>query len=520
MEAVFDIPEIQDRIGYFLCPSSVANCLRVSKQFQSWFLPVFWHTTSIGRSHHSSLPEEHHLQTYSSSIRQLSLHGFVPQSNVFKSTRHLAYISLSGKLGHPKKSDSIWALYTTLILQSRATLKTIRLSTLEPAPSEGFWKALTSDTHSPLTRLKHLQVEDLSFDSSTIAQLFWQVCERIESLEIENISFPWQDNHDEDWGWYGMGLVHQEPSEKATTANSTTADATLSLLSPSPRFAQLKALRIQGETPHMKPEDLLMTLIAQAPELRYLSWVLGKDDTFPATTFHQLAGKDQTWRKLETIQLQSPKTGNITDPCIAAVLSSLLIVPPSAKGQRVGLENEHHGLRELRVSHSGFGNESMSALVRAHGSALVRTIEVLDVQSCSGVPSWMVQQLLESCPRLRILRATTLSIQDIVQGEPWVCDDLREMEVQLHVEVVQDETEDQKQHNYADVRARLRRLTLLNKCFLGIPSLLEGSSWSTSAREPRPLEAESTMKNDKKVCAKHTKPTEKEDVVYAVVTES
>ncbi|KAF9273718.1 hypothetical protein BGZ68_001271 [Mortierella alpina] len=511
MEAVFGIPEIQDRIGHFLYPYSVANCLRVSKHFQSWFLPVFWHAVRIGRSHHSSLPDEHHLKTYSSSIRQLSLHGFVPQSNVFESTQHLSYISLSGKLGLLKESDSTWALYTTLILQSRATLRTIRLSNLEPAPSEGFWKALTSDAHTPPIRLKRLQLEDLSFDTSTIAQLFWRVCERIEALEMENVSFPWQDDHDEDWGWFGMGLVHQDPSEKAVAVDSTLSS------SPSPRFAKLKELRIQGETPHMKPEDLLMTLIAQAPELRHLSWILGKGDAFPAIAFLRLAGKDQTWRNLETLQLQSPKTGSITDSCIAAVLSSLM-VNSRAAGQRVG-QNECQGLRELRVSRSGFGNESMAVLARAHGGALMRSIEVLDVQSCEGVPSLMVQQLLESCPSLRTLRATALSIQDIVQGEPWACSGLREMEVQLYEEADQDGAEEQKQCNYANVRARLRKLVLLNKCYLGIPSLLDGSSSSTSHRTFQPVEAESATKIDKKVYPKHTKPADRGYAPCAIGTD-
>ncbi|KAF9949498.1 hypothetical protein BGZ72_008752, partial [Mortierella alpina] len=495
METVFDIPEIQDRIGYFLCPSSVANCLRVSKQFQSWFLPVFWHTTRIGRSRHNTLPDEHHLQSHSSSIRQLSLHDFVPQSNVFESTQYLVYISLSGKLGHPKEAERTWALYTTLILKSRATLRTIRLSGLESAPSEGFWRALTNDAQTPLTRLRRLQLEELSLDTSTIARLFWRVCERIEALELENVSFPWQDNHDEDWGWFGMGLVHQASSEKAAAVSTTTADTTLPS-SPSPRFAQLRELRIQGETPHMKPEDLLMTLIAEAPDLRHLSWIMGRGDTFPAAAFQRMAGKDQTWRKLESLQLQSPKPSSITDTCIAAVLSSLMITP-SAESQQGELDKGCRGLRELRVSRSGFGNESMGVLARAHGGALSKAIEVLDVQSCEGVPSLMVQQLLESCPRLRVLRATTICIQDIVQGEQWTCDGLREMEVQLHEEAVQAETEERRQYNYANVRARLRRLTLLDKCYLGIPSLLDGSSSSTSARESRPSEAESAIGIDK-----------------------
>ncbi|CAO3565993.1 unnamed protein product [Mortierella alpina] len=518
MEVVFNIPEIQDHIGYFLCPSSVANCLRVSKQFRSWFLPVFWHTIRIGRSHHSSLPKEHHLQTYSSNIRQLSLHGFVPRSNVFESTLHLTYLSLSGELGLAQYSEVTWALYTTLILQSRATLRTIRLSDLKHAPGEGFWRALTSDAHTPLTTLKRLQLEGLCFDTSTISQLFWRVCERIEALEMENIWFPWQDNDDEDWGWFGMGLVHQERSENAAALSSTTAVAT-PLRSPSPRFAQLTELRIQGETPHMKPEDLLMTLIAQAPELRHLSWVLGKDDTFPAEAFHRLAGKDRAWRRFETLHLQSSKNGNVTDPCIAAILSSLIVIPTAA-GQRGGPEDGSYGLRELLVSQSGFGNESMSVLVRAHGGTLLRAMEVLDVRSCEGVPSLMVQQILESCPQLRILRATALSIQDIVQGEPWACDGLREMEVQLHEEMTEDETVERKQRNYADVRARLRRLKLLNKCYLGLPSLLDGSSSSTCTRESQPLEAESALKTDENVCVKYTKPAERENGFYAAVVQT
>ncbi|KAG0239948.1 hypothetical protein B0O80DRAFT_455372 [Mortierella sp. GBAus27b] len=58
-------------------------------------------------------------------------------------------------------------------------------------------------------------------------------------------------------------------------------------------------------------------------------------------------------------------------------------------------------------------------------------LETLDVVDCFNVKSWMIQQVLESCPNLTTLRTSVLKMQDIVQGKEWAAVQLRHLEVNM-----------------------------------------------------------------------------------------
>ncbi|KAF8924331.1 hypothetical protein BGZ58_001917 [Dissophora ornata] len=102
----------------------------------------------------------------------------------------------------------------------------------------------------------------------------------------------------------------------------------------------------------------------------------------------------------------------------------------------------------------GFGPLSMAAL-RPH-FAMVRKLELSDGR----VTSEMVQEILTSCPLLEVLSAPWLRSEDFLNGRPWVCTDLRRLEVDLVLRDID--------RVRPLILERLSQLTHLNHLLLGM----------------------------------------------------
>ncbi|KAF9079053.1 hypothetical protein BGX27_007160, partial [Mortierella sp. AM989] len=63
------------------------------------------------------------------------------------------------------------------------------------------------------------------------------------------------------------------------------------------------------------------------------------------------------------------------------------------------------------------------------------SLEEVDLGLTESVDSHMVQDILESCPKLLTFRGPTINASDIVNGGPWVCRSLRSMKLLFDVTV-------------------------------------------------------------------------------------
>ncbi|KAF9985916.1 hypothetical protein BGZ75_002414 [Mortierella antarctica] len=145
-------------------------------------------------------------------------------------------------------------------------------------------------------------------------------------------------------------------------------------------------------------------LMCQCPNLKILKWTVSKESQFPVREF------------CERVPVACPKLSqfhtdgySVPDP---KDLSRIMASLPRL---------ESLVLCANRITQTVFGS-----LTRHFA-----TLETLDVVDCFGFRSWMIQQVLETCPNLVKLSSSHVSMKDIVHGKAWVATRLRFLELDL-----------------------------------------------------------------------------------------
>ncbi|KAF9290569.1 hypothetical protein BGZ68_006679 [Mortierella alpina] len=145
-------------------------------------------------------------------------------------------------------------------------------------------------------------------------------------------------------------------------------------------------------------------LMCQCPNLKILKWTVSKESQFPVQEF------------CERVPVACPKISqfhtdgySVPDP---KDLSRIITSLPRL---------DYLVLCANRITQTVFGS-----LTRHF-----ETLETLDVVDCFGFRSWMIQQVLETCPNLVKLSSSHLFMKDIVHGKAWVATRLRFLELDL-----------------------------------------------------------------------------------------
>ncbi|KAK3805524.1 MAG: hypothetical protein J3Q66DRAFT_445832 [Benniella sp.] len=81
------------------------------------------------------------------------------------------------------------------------------------------------------------------------------------------------------------------------------------------------------------------------------------------------------------------------------------------------------------LNRGSFGQQAFKAL-SFHHSTLVE----VDLEISSSLASTGILDVLCSCPMLEVMRAKNISIRDIAGGQPWVCQQLRELKIRFGAE--------------------------------------------------------------------------------------
>ncbi|KAF9399843.1 hypothetical protein BGX21_005527 [Mortierella sp. AD011] len=140
------------------------------------------------------------------------------------------------------------------------------------------------------------------------------------------------------------------------------------------------------------PKDNL-ELIRRCPYLKRLTWYSVVDDDLEhaAMEFVRLA-KNRAWPNLESLGIRI----GLGDDDMATVLENISFVT------------------KLESDYSSFGLTSFTAMKRSFGM-----LRDLNVSNCPNMSSWMVQELLSSCPRLEVFMGDFLEAEDVLGGQPW-----------------------------------------------------------------------------------------------------
>ncbi|CAO3567016.1 unnamed protein product [Mortierella alpina] len=334
----------------------------------------------------------------------------------------------------------------TLLLQNR-NLRRVEVYVERKSPGGSFWRALAAsptsshcrptmpspqrtshEAHSrrpafcPCPRLSAFQ-SLLNLHVHKHIETFWQMCTRLESLDLEGCTLRQLDADRYGALWF-------------------------------PRLRELKFGKI-------REMSLLsqLQLMRQCPELEVLDWRVPRLG-FPVDEFCQ-ALEDGRWPKLSSLTLPESRltddalarilhgiavnvvspvsssskaveiAGQVASPvaiepgsgCTSSSTSSLwssasFLPPTTTPGNRLlqctTLAREplpSRGLTTLAVRRSDFGPLAFSALKR-HFS----TIQSLDLYQCPSLTSAMTQEILMSCPSLESFDGHRLLVKDVLHG--------------------------------------------------------------------------------------------------------
>ncbi|KAG9062052.1 hypothetical protein KI688_006774 [Linnemannia hyalina] len=148
--------------------------------------------------------------------------------------------------------------------------------------------------------------------------------------------------------------------------------------------------------------QLQVDLVCQCPHLQHLKWTVCRDMFFPIQQFcDRIPAACPNLRKLQMDGCGIPY------PCdLSRILNSL------------------SQLELLAFCGTAIFSRTFRAMERHF-----RTLQSLDLADCFSVKSWMVQEVLESCPVLETLKVPYILMSDVEVGRPWVALRLKHLRV-------------------------------------------------------------------------------------------
>ncbi|KAG0003051.1 hypothetical protein BGZ80_005863 [Entomortierella chlamydospora] len=191
------------------------------------------------------------------------------------------------------------------------------------------------------------------------------------------------------------------------------------LISHRVRFLQIRAIKSEAEGSDNNLKQL--ELIRRCPKLEELVWHMDSE------IFVEDIAQGR-WPMLERLSFGY----NMADEQLEPIINRIPVIV------------------KLDMSSTGLGPLSFQSLIGRHCSM----IQELSLQNCSHVTSAIIQELLCSCPSLRVLRGDEIIAKDIVNGRPWACLSIKV----LHVYISFAAKEQDLQHKVFECLSRLSRL--------------------------------------------------------------
>ncbi|KAF9166617.1 hypothetical protein BGX21_000323 [Mortierella sp. AD011] len=268
----------------------------------------------------------------------------------------------------------------------------ITLVRLDGSLFSALWKAI-----SQLPRLKTLRLLSVSIDSETVdAEALWEACANAEKLYI-------------------LGSVF-------AAINGIAAH----LISHRIRFLHVRAIKREGEGSDSNLKQL--ELIRRCPKLEELVWRVDSEYDSHVTELFVEDIAQGRWPALERLSFGY----NMADEQLEPIINRIRVIV------------------KLDMSSTGLGPLSFQTLIGRH----CNVIQELSLQGCSHVTSAMIQELLCSCPFLKVFRGDEIIAKDIVNGEPWACLSIKV----LHVYISFAAREQDLQHKVFECLSKLSQL--------------------------------------------------------------
>ncbi|KAG0226237.1 hypothetical protein BGX31_007369, partial [Mortierella sp. GBA43] len=237
------------------------------------------------------------------------------------------------------------------------------------------------------------------------------------SLEIRNTFLSLPTGSPPVRTWNGNNEDNSEDNSESSQDICAAYEATTS----DARFPKLRKL-IVDDVSNCTPLEQLEWLIKPCPLLETLDWCMS-DSLFPEVEFSDLFAS-MTWPNLVSITILDDWRHYVSDENYMTILRT-------AK----------QPLKSLDMTIARLGRPAFDLILKHHFETITE-IDLTKAQdpnqdSKTFVParcSMWVQEVLESCYSLERLVARIISSDDIINGKPWVCRRLKDLEVVIDMD--------------------------------------------------------------------------------------
>ncbi|KAK3810225.1 MAG: hypothetical protein J3Q66DRAFT_352506 [Benniella sp.] len=334
-----ELPEILSQVSTYVAEKSLLSCALVSKAWHKVFIPQIWNELLTNKD----IPDEAVI-SHCHLIKTIDILNTVVAD--FPKWRFPNLDTLSVTYEGPEE------LTEFILAHPNISHLVLRRYTLNPEAE--FWTQLLG-----FHNLKSFSVTRLNIQQEQEMNIFWQLCTRLEKLDL--------------------------------TIGSLSSLGNLSSM----EFSRLQRLYLNSSEDYM---PLSLILLQRCPSLTTIFWDGALDERL-ISEFSQFV-KARTWPGLENLLILPEDTFSIPQEVLSDIIRGMHRVVTLS-------------LTDLTRT---FGPESME-LIRPHFAHL----KELDFKSDNGLTSSMALEILSSCPSLGTLAVPLIEAAEMVAGKPWVC---------------------------------------------------------------------------------------------------
>ncbi|KAF9359103.1 hypothetical protein BGX34_008549, partial [Mortierella sp. NVP85] len=365
-----DIPEITNLIASYLEGRDFETCVCVSRSWREAFLHHRWRVIEVGATlgacwydFFSSYGVS--IFKYRHLIEDLSLVGYidVPDQFSFPNVRNLRVMVHQGEGIWIPKGIVPRDLNRTCPLLVRLELDHVDTGTV-------FWVALSTHPHIKVLRLKGVYIETFG-----VSRGFWDVCKKLEVLEMVQVSMD------------GTSIPNDVVLE---------------------RLQELVMDCVTGLDGHRRTP---LNMAVKSPMLRYLEWESADHPKWDHVYhwgeleyLNRVPAQTKPWPHLNTLRIN----WMMYDKDMATLLK--------------GCGNGAGGIVDLQLHRCPLGRHAIKALA-LHFNTLVE----VTLNFYSPLASLVIRDVLSYCPSLKTLHARSIFAKDIVEGGPWICQQLQKL---------------------------------------------------------------------------------------------
>ncbi|KAG0013701.1 hypothetical protein BGZ81_000874 [Podila clonocystis] len=407
MHHALDLTEILLRIATYLSDSELSFCATTCTPWSDLFLPLLYRTISLKWNSKISLEA---LEKHAHFVRNLSIAGNIPAQFYWIPYTRLTHLSLDYTYRNNR-----WDLCAQLIRCQQQSLEHMALA-MPCKASKAVWEAIAG-----CSRLGSLSVEGTFLDAEHFPY-FWDACSQVTQLTLQCMNMSWarfippNDLSSRDRR-YILGNNSNEYAE---------FDRLWQLDWPPLKVKQLTlAMNNSGIVLGQRHKGFQFRLLEKCPDLVTFDWRSYEGGTLDFDLFAQ-AVATSSCSSSPTETKYFPHLSRLSCSSSAAIGGQIASIVESLVAPlqllHVYQPNDAAGGRIVRSIH-----RHLSSLISVDLSY------ILDMDRAA------VQIVLTSAPLLEVLVAGAVSVQDMVQGPPWVSTRLRRLSVFFDMgEIVQE----------------------------------------------------------------------------------